>query len=292
MTYLLLSLLSSVGIFLFFKFFHLKKVSLLKAVTANYLSCTLTGLIYHFDSISQVRLNDLSWFPYALVMGMVFFFTFSLMGRTTALNGVTAASMATKLSLVFPTLISIVILKTTSTSIFLWIALAISIPAIVLASIKSKNKEISNSGLLLPLAVFILSGAIDGGINILNYSFHENPSFVHFPGVVFFLAAVTGFSYHLVKGSRISHWGDKWVWVGGFGLGIANYFSIEFLLRGLQHFDNDGALVFPFLNVAIIVLSSMAGVSFFKERLSNLNLVGLGLSIICLCLLIFAGLNG
>ena len=286
MTFLLLSLLCSVGIFLFFKYFHLKEISLLKAVAVNYLACTLTGLFYHGKELGNLNFSLMVWLPFAIIMGGMFFFTFSLMGRTTAKNGVAAASMATKLSLVFPTLLSLFILQTTSPNIFLVLALLLSVPSIVLASKKLNGEKTLGAGLLLPFAVFFFSGIIDGGLNLLNYSFSSNSSFIHFPGAVFFFAAITGFSFHFIKKGNWHEWEDKRIWFGGAGLGVLNYFSIEFLLRGLEFYGNDGALVFPFLNVGIIILSSVAGLMFFKEKLSGINLVGLGLSIVCLGLLV------
>lgn len=289
MGFLLLSLASSVGIFLFFKIFHLNNISLLKAVTVNYLACTATGLIYHSNMLEPQNLSgSTDWVPIAIIMGGTFFFTFFLMGKTTAKNGVSIASMATKLSLVFPTLISMVWLKTVTPNPYLTAALIISIPSIILASMKRERVKKVGWSFFLPIAVFTLSGMIDGAINLLNFKFSESNNFVFFPVLVFFFAAISGIIFHLFRRGERKQWLDKRVWIYGTGLGVANYFSIEFLLQGLVHFNNNGALVFPFLNVGIILVTSVLGILFFKEKLIRENYLGLSLALISLVLLIIS----
>ena len=70
--------------------------------------------------------------------------------------------------------------------------------------------------------------------------------------------------------------------IGGIYLGIPNYFSVYFLLLTLSSFNNNGAVVYPILNVGIIVLSSMASYILFKEKLIRLNIIGMILALIAI----------
>ena len=73
--------------------------------------------------------------------------------------------------------------------------------------------------------------------------------------------------------------------IGGIYLGIPNYFSLYFVLKALSAFENNGAVFFPIYNVGIIMLSSFTAMIIFKEKLSKINFLGLGLSVLALFLL-------
>ena len=73
--------------------------------------------------------------------------------------------------------------------------------------------------------------------------------------------------------------------LAGILLGIPNYFSIYFQLKALSAFDNNGAIVYPSLNIGIIIGSTLAAVLIFKERLSRVNQVGVALAVVVIFLL-------
>jgi len=166
------------------------------------------------------------------------------------------------------------------------VALMISIPSILLASYKKSEKKENSLLAYLPLSVFFLSGIIDGGINTLSFYYSESNSFIFFPVSIFFFAALFSLLYNLIKMDKIEEWKSLRLWIAGAALGIVNYFSIEFLIRGLENYNNNGALVFPFLNVGVIFFSSLLGLWLFQEKLNKWNFIGLGLAIICLGFLV------
>jgi uncharacterized membrane protein len=67
-------------------------------------------------------------------------------------------------------------------------------------------------------------------------------------------------------------------------LGIFNYFSIYFLLRALQNDFINSSSIFTINNVAIVLLSTIFGILFFKETLSKKNWFGIGLAVISIIL--------
>ena len=134
---------------------------------------------------------------------------------------------------------------------------------------------------MLVLAVFLGTGILDTLLNVADHSFKE-PSFQKiFPVFCFSTAFVVGAIVSAIKRDKIE--GKNLL--AGVLLGIPNYFSIYFLLKSLDAFDNNGALVYPVLNIGIILLSSFLAFVLFKERLTKLNLVGVGIAVIALLLL-------
>jgi len=73
--------------------------------------------------------------------------------------------------------------------------------------------------------------------------------------------------------------------LAGIALGVPNFFSIYFQLKALSAFDNIGALLYPSLNIGIIIGSTLAAILFFKEHLSKLNKVGISIAILAILLL-------
>ncbi len=72
-------------------------------------------------------------------------------------------------------------------------------------------------------------------------------------------------------------------------LGVPNYLSIVFLLKTLGDYDNNGAIVFPVLNISVILINSLVGIFVFKEKPGKYLLLALGLAIISLILILKNG---
>ena len=72
----------------------------------------------------------------------------------------------------------------------------------------------------------------------------------------------------------------------GLSLGIPNYLSILFVLKSLNKMDS--SLVFPILNIGVVVLSALIGWGYYKEHLSKLNWLGVILAITSIYILIYS----
>jgi len=99
--------------------------------------------------------------------------------------------------------------------------------------------------------------------------------------MVFGFAFIIGFTIILVKKIKFT---TRDI-VAGIALGIPNFFSIYFQLKALSAFDNNGALLYPSLNIGIIIGSTLAAILFFKEHLSKVNKVGIAIAIFAILLL-------
>lgn len=287
MLQILLCVLMNVGIFVCFRIFGILKLNTLQAIIFNYAICVVTGLIYIGD-LSFFSATDYSspWIYIALGLGGVFIGTFYLMAITTQKFSITVSSIATKMSLVIPVLVSLFLLgiRSKEYSIFNYAGMALAILAILLSSYKErkiKTDQISGFDLFLPILIFILGGFIDSAINYTNHTFLTNREEALFPIFVFTSASVIGGVILLVKRQPIQ---GKNI-LGGIALGIVNYFSIYFVLTSLSAFENDGAIVYPLINVGIILFGAIISVSFFGERLSKINLTGLILAMMSIYLI-------
>ena len=293
MIYLLLCILCSVLLFLAFRSYKTFKINTLQAVVVNYYICVVTGWIT-FGKTNQLSLISFEnpWFKYTLMLGAAFMLIFFLVALTTQLVSVTVGSLASKTSLVIPVVFSLYVFKTQQKA-FDWInytGIMLALVAIVLSTIKKNESTPEKSGsntyngrnFLLALSVFLLSGLSDTTLNYLNYAHIRPETNAMFLIILFGVAALTGTLFVIF---RVLAGRDKLQMrnlVGGIYLGIPNFFSLYFLLKALSAFNNDGAFIFPILNIGIILFSSILAVILFKERLSRMNQAGILVAILAM----------
>lgn len=289
MLYLLLGVLFNVAIFLIFRAYSRFGVNTLPAIVVNYAVCVITGLIFLGDSGAVRALSFNSpWLIFALFLGFVFIGTFYMMAVTTQRLSVTVSSIAAKMSLAIPVIFSLFILQVDSKDFDFWnyLGIALAFVAIYLSSWKPRRKEkdplpANKLLLLLPVGVFLCSGIIDTTINYTSYHYLTQKEEAIFPLVIFAVAGVLGLMLQLFRKMPT---GRKEL-LGGIVLGVPNYFSIYFIVRGLAEFDNNGAFFYPLLNISIILVSSLSAILLYKEKLLPLNSLGLGLSVLAIFLL-------
>ena len=280
---LALSVLFSSLIFVVFKLFTRFQVQTLYAIIVNYVTACSVGLLFYQQPIMPAEIPEKNWFLGSMALGLLFILIFNLMAATSQKQGVSVASVATKMSLVIPVLFGIFLYQETLT-LLESIGIVLALLAVYLASVKEHKVKVVTWAFLLPLSVFIGSGVIDTSINYVQESDMHASEYPLFSATIFASAAVIGFIFVLIKArSQPLHFNFKNV-LGGMALGIPNYFSIYFLLKALQHPTLTSASVFTINNVAIVMFSTLLGILLFKEKLSTKNWCGIGLAIISIVL--------
>lgn len=286
MFYLLLTILANVGIFMAFRSFSRFKINTLPAIVVNYGVCVVTGILYvGFDTVSSELDPRSEWFISATILGLIFISTFFLMAHTTQVRGVSVATVASKMSLAIPVVFSLFVFKYAVNSLDIWNYIGILL-AFISIWLVSKKKKSENSGfnfrfLLLPLTVFLLGGVIDTSLNYVNHHFIDEHIEPIYPIFIFSSAFITGTIVCVIKRVKFG-WKEL---VGGIYLGVPNYFSIFFQLKALSAFDNNGAIVYPALNIGIIIGSTLLAILLFREKLSRLNYIGVLLALVVIFLL-------
>lgn len=290
MLHLILGILFNVAIFIAFRTFAKFGVRTLPAIVINYYVCVITGLVFlgNVEGIPALLSKENQWLYFALLLGVIFIFTFYMMAVTTQRLSVTVSSIAAKMSLAIPVIFSLFVFEIESKPFngLNYLGILFAFVAIYLSSIKKKEKAqelaVKNWGvLLLPVGVFTCSGIIDTTINYTTYRYLTDAEAAIFPLVIFLVAGIIGTGLQYVKKQKT---GMKEL-IGGIGLGIPNYFSIYFIVKGLAAFENNGAFFYPILNINIILFSSLFAIIFFKEKLLTVNKIGLGMAVLAIFLI-------
>jgi drug/metabolite transporter (DMT)-like permease len=281
-----LSVLFSSSIFVVFKLFDTYKVETLYAIIINYVVASSVGLLLYEKNIVLLEIPTKPWFLGTMVLGILFILVFNLMAATSQKNGVSVASVATKMSLVIPVIFGLLVYDE-KLGALKSLGILLALAAVYFASVKKRDILIKKSVLVLPALVFIGSGVIDTSIKYLEETLVPKEEFSLFSAVVFGSAAVTGIIFIAIKSFKKRSTPSITTVLGGIGLGILNYFSIYYLLRALQHEDLNSASVFTINNVAIVMFSTLLAVILFKERISTKNWMGISLAIISIILVAF-----
>ena len=76
--------------------------------------------------------------------------------------------------------------------------------------------------------------------------------------------------------------------IAGIILGVPNYYSIIFLIKALQNKNFESSTLFTINNVAIVVVSTLVGLFFFKEKFSVKNKIGVAMAVLAIILVTIA----
>ncbi|HBL38154.1 MAG TPA: hypothetical protein DDZ19_03535 [Flavobacteriales bacterium] len=295
MVYLITSIGLSAGIFLLFQLFERWRVDTFPAIVINYgvaagLGWSLAGGMTTFKSVMHEP-----WAMVALCMGLLFIYLFQLIARSTQENGVTVTSIAAKLSMVLPVALFLLFDPNDTLNWQKGLAIALAIPAIVLASWKGTEKG-RVAKWIVPLVIFFGSGMID--LMFAGFSGPEHMRqvehrylFAALPLVTAFLAGVI---WWMFQARQKDQWSipSKQTWFGGIGLGVINFGSLYFLLETYDKTGVDRSAIMPVNNLGVILLSSALSVWLLKESLIRKNYLGLFLGALAIALLLWDAVMG
>ena len=279
MIYLLLSVLSSTAIFVLFKLFNKYNVDTLQAIVFNYITACSCGVVLYNKPINIDSFISENWFYAALGLGFLFISIFNVMALTAQKNGLSVASVASKMSVIIPILFSIVVYNETI-SFKKIIGIILALLAVYLTSIKPKSNVVLTKTIYLPIILFLGSGVIDTSVN----HFAPKGNLPLFLSIIFACAGVIGLVSVSVKATKSKQKFNPKSIPFGIALGIVNYSSMYFLLKALRVDGYESSAIFTINNVAIVAVSCLTGLLLFKEVISSKNWIGIGLALISIIL--------
>lgn len=291
MNYLILTVLLTSLFVIFFKVFPRYKIDSLQAIVINYWTCVVTGCLFLGKFPVNAEGFHQPWLPWAIGLGCGFFSVFNLLAYCTRLDGITTATIANKLSLVIPVLFSLFLYHESAGAMKI-AGIALAFPAVYLTS-KVKGEANKAQNLFWPTILFIGSGLLDTTVKYVEQAFLDtSEKQAVFPVYVFVAAASAGaltlLALVLAKKIRLQARNI----VAGIVLGIPNYFSIYYLIRLLHSDFLQSSAAIPVANIGIMLVSALAAIVLFKEKLTIYRIAGLVLSMIAILLIVFADLHG
>ncbi len=286
MTYLLLSILSSTLIYVVFKLFPRYGVQTLQAIVFNYWMAFLFGLsLVDMSQISAYGSYEWKWL--VPIEGVLFIAIFNVMALTVQKHSVTVGSVASRTAMIIPAGVFMFLEPENVFSIYKVVGIILACLAVYLSSKKDKQHEIDKRYFYLPLILFLGSGMIDLIIGYAeSHLMQSSDEILMFTPGIFLIAGIIGtiilvYRYTVTKDM-------KWQWkdvIGGMILGLINYSSLYFILKAMNSKLLDPSIFFPVNHMGIIAAGILVGLIAFKERISVVNWVGIGLGLVAILLM-------
>ncbi len=294
--YLLLSVALSSGIFMIFKAVGRLKIELFPVVVINYLTCFLLGnLLLGSEHVLNLKIIQLPGFFPTASMGLIFVGTFVLMGHSTHKAGASMSAMASKMSVVIPVLVAVVFLGE-SIGIKGIAGVILALVSVYLVSSGSSSASASASASVsrvrfdpILLLVFIGSGMVDTGLNLIKYSDFKGFNNLQFATITFGGAAVVALMVSVFQLDRwklfLLHGSSKGLILGVL-LGAINYFSIVAMYAAIDAYEGKTGVFFTLNNIGVLLLTIILGY-FLGEKYKSKTLFGVVFAIIAILLLGF-----
>lgn len=289
MSFLFLSIFFSVILFLVFKLMAVKGVPTLDAIVVNYGVCVLQGMIAGILS-GHDNLSGSAFILPGVILGAMFITVFYWMAVTVRIDGIAVATIASKLSLVIPVAAAWYLYGDHfNAGKIAGICLAlIAVVLIIYRKYDDKHQALRARSYLFPLAVLIGSGCIDAGTKYNQQNFLGRGDNAMYLVTVFGTAGIIGvlvlFSRYLLQKRSFSRRSISY----GIMLGIPNYWTLYFLLNGLEDPHWESSAFIPANNIGTVLLSCIAAWLLFRERISRLNAFGIVLAICSIVLILDA----
>ena len=280
MIWLFLSILFSTSLFIAFKLFSRFKVDMFSAIILNYLTCFILGNLYLGSAhiLKAETIHQQGFIP-IISTGILFIGTFFLMGTATQKVGAGMSSMASKMSVVLPVLVAVSFFHEHLSMLHIF-GIILSLISVVLISIKEEGGLHFDWVLLL---VFLGSGLVDTGLNLLknaNYTYFDS---VKMSTLLFAGAFISGLMIIAVKPSLIKNLNSRSL-IGGICLGTCNFISLVVMFEAIEAFAGKTSLFFTFNNIGVVCCSAIFGLA-FKEKLTQKGKIGLGIAILAILLM-------
>ena len=259
MFYLLLSIIGGALISVFLRLSQGKVKSSSAMLLANYICCV---------ALSAAFIGSGDIFPaggglgYALgtgaINGALYLISFVLMEYTIRKDGIVLPAIFSKLGLLVPIAVAFIFFSEMPT-VFQLVGSALSVFAILLINYKKGEKLSINMWLIL----LLLS---DGGGAAMLKVFGETGNVAlsdHFILFTFFFAGLFCLALVLLKKERMG----LSEFLFGVIIGVPNFMGSRFLMSALESMP--AVIAYPTRSVAVILVVALAGVLFFREKLSR-----------------------
>ena len=285
MSVLIFCILLNVLVGVIFKLFNQYNVDILPAIIVNYFVCVFTAGCFMRDFTFIPNIFTSSWVFYAMAMGIFFFVIFMIIARTVAIHGVMVSTTAQKLSLILPVLVAVLFFNEVLTGIKA-LGIASAITAVILIAYQKQKKELGQSLFVasLPFLTWLGSNFVDLSLYLVEKNKLAPNAGLNFTAALFLFAGIAGFCYFCFHFNWNFQTLNRKNVFAGFLLGIPNFFSIYLVLYLLEH-GWVGSVVFPILNVSIILITATVGILVFKEQLTLKKSLGFGFAILAIVLL-------
>lgn len=283
MIYIVLSVFFNALLFVILKLFSRFNVHTLQALVVNYFTAFAMGLLFSESTFDYSKIIEKQWYTGSLLLGFLFIGVFYAMALTSQRNGLSVASVASKMSVIIPISFGVYLFDD-KLGIAKIIGILMALAAVYFTSKKEKGVVSDTKNLLYPILVFFGAGVIDTSLKVLQNDYLPENEISLFSSHTFLMAFFVGIiliGIEILKG-KIKIKGKNIL--AGIILGIPNYFSLFYLIKMLDSEVFESSTIFTIHNVAIVMVSTLVGILFFNEKISKRNAIGIAMALLAIFL--------
>ena len=285
MFYLILCILCNVLLAIIFKSFAKYKVDNHNAIVINYAICVITASLAIGSFAIPMDLISRPWFPYALILSLLFITGFNILASSFQKCGVALTIIIQKMSLILPIIFAVTLFGESMNFLKIGGVVA-AIGAIVLVNYPSNNNALNfnRKWLILPLLTFVMSGMIEIDLYYVEVANLIGEDGLVFTASAFGMAGMFGLGYTIFRMISGHHFISKKEIIGGIILGVPNFLTIYLLLVILK-LGWEGSVLFPVSSVGTLLMTALVGIVVYKESVNNLKVSGLLLATLAIALI-------
>lgn len=287
MHFLILCILSATSIFVVFKTIDRLGIPSFPIIVINYLVATILGFLINPRQISPASIREMEWLPISVIIGVMFIILFFIIAFSSRKAGISVTTVASKMSVIFPILFSLIIDPSDRLTINKTAAIICTLCGVVLTVYKPFRGTLNLSAVYIPLILFVGMGVVDSMVKYAQHNFVNDNDTALFSAILFLNAFVTGIIVLPFFPKFHRSFLNPTIWGWGMLLGIVNFGSIFFLVRALNYMSPSGSgidssVIFGMNNIGIVGLSVLLGLWVFRERLRPINWLGIILSAVAI----------
>ncbi|MCZ4243738.1 DMT family transporter [Pedobacter punctiformis] len=280
MIYITLSIFCSVTVAVLLKLAKRYQISIIQAVTYNYLTALILCFLFFKPDVSVI--TPAAPWPIYISLAVLLPSIFLFLAASVKNLGIVKTDIAQRLSLFIPILAAYFIFKEDFNNLK-FIGLAVGFVAILLTFIRKNDKQSESNKWIYPVFVFVGFGVID--VLFKQIALHKELPYTTSLFTVFCLAFLVSLIIVivmvLVKKIKL----QLVNLICGIILGLFNFGNILFYLKAHQALAKNPSTVFAAMNLGVIVVGSLIGILIFKEKLSRLNYAGIVLALAAVILI-------
>ena len=279
MSFLLLAIGFSSCIFITFKIFQQFNINLIQSIIVNYIITVVCGLLSIEHSYSYIELLNKGWIIFALSVGALYVLIFFVFANSAQKAGVAITAVSSKMSLIIPAIFGLLLLKE-QMNIQKVIGICLALIAFYF-TFQQKSKT-NLKYLCLPLLLFIGTGTADTLQKMSQTQFVKGDEII-FLVIAFSVALIISSVVLLILMVRKHQIIQLKNIAGGIILGLLNWFSTLFFIKGLNSMEV--SIFIPVFNASIVTNAASIGYLFFNEKLRRINLVGIVIAVFSIILI-------
>lgn len=285
MMYVLCSVVCSVIVSIIIKLARNRGVNTKQLIIWNYPIAVLLTYILFKPSLATLNYLYLPWefyIPLSILLPTIFVF----IALAIQYSGIVKTEIAMRLSLFIPLLAAFFIFNE-QLGMGKLAGISVGLVAILFSIgwTKDKTALAGSQNWKYPLIVFV-------GMGVVDVLFKQVAQFTAIPYttsmfIIFCLAMFASFLYLVYLLILDKQKFDFRALYSGLLLGIFNFGNILFYMKAHRAIPDNPSVVFTGMNIGVIVLGALVGVVLFKEKLTNLNKIGLFLAVVSVLLIAY-----